>query len=170
MFELAESLPRLVVLLAVLWVVRVDAGFLWIVFAAIGLVHWSMVHAAMRDRVARLSAEGFLESQRALGASAWRAYGLHALALNGSGALAVQAAALVGHVLMTEVSLGYLGYSQGDPDLASWGGLVYVGLAATAPNPWVRWAPLVCVTVVCMTAAAWADVAAGCETEVARDR
>ena len=161
--ELVESVPRLVVLLAVLWAIPVDGRYVWTVLATVGLSFWPLCHAAVEDRVRRAATDGFLEAQRALGASAWRAYGIHALWRNGRSALAVQAASIAGHVLMMETTLAYLGYSQPDEDLATWGKLVAFGLAEPPPasgpwNPWARWAPIACVSLACIAASRWGDL------------
>lgn len=162
LIDLVESLPKLILALAAIWVIDVDARWLSKLYPLIGLTFTPMIFYAVRERTRRVVSEGFIEAQRALGSSPWRIVGVHVLWNNCRGAVAVQAAQLLGYLLMFDLTLGYLGYSQPDEDLITWGRLVYVGLReAPTPdgawNPWVRLAPLGLVALFTVTAAVWAD-------------
>lgn len=113
--ELFQTLPRffLAVLAIALWGPGLDRLVL-----VLGLTSWTMLARIVRAEVLSLREREFVEASRALGASGprivWRELLPNAL----PAALALLGL-VVGHVLLIEASLGFLGL--GDPNAMSWG-------------------------------------------------
>lgn len=129
--ELFQTLPRffLAVLAIALWGPGIDR-----LVVVLGLTSWTMVARVVRADVLSLREREFVEAARALGASGvrivWRELVPNAL----PAALALLGL-VVGHVLLIEASLGFLGL--GDPNAMSWGFLAGEAQEFLRVAPWL---------------------------------
>jgi len=161
--DMFESLPKLIIILAAMWRLNVDADYLARLLPLVGLTFTPQVFYAVRDRTRQIASEGFLEAQQALGSSPARVLGLHVLWNNCRGAIIVQGSLVLGYILMMDLTLSYLKYYQVDEDLMTWGSLAYHGIYerriwSVGPwNPWLLQAPLGIVALFTITFALWGD-------------
>ncbi len=163
MIDLLESLPKLILILAAMWAIRVDTDYLTKLLPLVGLTFTPQVFYAVRDRTRRIASEGFIEAQQALGSSPARVLGLHVLWNNCRGPIFVQGSLVLGYILMMDLTLSYLKYYQVEEDLMTWGSLAYHGITEARAysggiwNPWVLYAPLGLVALFTVTFALWGD-------------
>lgn len=113
--ELFQTLPRffLAVLAIALWGPGIDRLVL-----VLGLTSWTMLARVVRADVLSLREREFVEAARALGASDLRIL-CRELVPNALPAALALLGLVVGHVLLIEASLSFLGL--GDPNAMSWG-------------------------------------------------
>ena len=145
--DFALALPRVVLLLllAALW--RPSAGLVVIV---LGVTGWMGIARLVYGEVRSLSARGFAENARALGATRRRVLWRH-LIPNALTPVIVAAALGVGNAILLEAGLSYLGLGV-QPPTASWGSMIASGRDTLVNAPWVAAAPglaLVLVVVAC---------------------
>lgn len=145
--DFALALPRVVLLLllAALW--RPSAT---LVIVVLGLTGWMSVARLVYGAVRSLSARGFAESARALGARPARVLWRHLLP-NALTPVVVAAALGVGNAMLLEAGLSYLGLGV-QPPTSSWGTMIASGGDTLVNAPWVAAAPgiaLVLVVVAC---------------------
>jgi len=145
--DFALALPRVVLLLllAALW--RPSAGLVVIV---LGVTGWMGIARLVYGEVRSLSARGFAENARALGATRRRVLWRHLLP-NALTPVIVAAALGVGNAILLEAGLSYLGLGV-QPPTASWGSMIASGRDTLVNAPWVAAAPgiaLVLVVVAC---------------------
>ena len=126
--DLLLSLPRLVLLLAVMGVLRiVDTGSRVVVIALIlGFTGWMGVARVVRGEILSLRERDWVTAARALGAGPGRIITRHLLP-HVVGPIGVHATLLIGTTLLTEAALSFLGL--GIPkDAASWGNMAFDGM------------------------------------------
>lgn len=131
--ELFQALPRF--FLAILAVALFGPG-LDLLILVLGLTSWTMLARVVRAEVLSLRRREFVAAARSLGASAPRIMALELLP-NALPAAMALLGLIMGHVLLIEASLGFLGL--GDPNVVTWGGL------AGQAQPYLRiawWLPL----------------------------
>lgn len=123
-------LPLLIVLAAVdlsklglpEWLAGSTAASVWRIVALVTLFGWTTVARLMRSAVLSLKRREFVLAARALGAGPWRIAFWHLLP-NALGPVAVATTLTVGHAILTESVLSFLGLGV-QPPLPSWGNML----------------------------------------------
>jgi peptide/nickel transport system permease protein len=131
------SIPRLLLLIAIFaaWRQLPLAGFVGI----IGLTGWYGLSRIVRGQVLAIKGEEFVVSARALGAGRARILLKHILP-NILTPVIVAAALGVGHVILLEAGLSYLGIGVQQPE-PSWGNIIQDGSDQIAGLWWISFFP-----------------------------
>ena len=140
------SIPRLLLLIAVFAVWRAPlTAFIVIV----GVTGWYAVARVVRGQVLALKDRDFVLSARALGAGRWQILFRHILP-NVLSPVIVAAALGVGHVILLEAGLSYLGVGIRQPD-PSWGNIIQDGADQPARLWWISFFPGMAILLTVMT-------------------
>jgi peptide/nickel transport system permease protein len=147
------SVPRILLLIAVLalWD-RLPLGLLVLL---IGLTGWFGVSRIVRAQVLALRDGDFVVSARALGASGGRLVLRHVLP-NVLSPVIVAATLGIGHVIVLEAGLSYLGIGVRPPQ-ASWGSIIRDGAAQVATSWWISLFPGLAIVLTVMAFNALGD-------------
>ena len=132
---------------------------------AIGLTGWTTVARLVRADVRQLRAREFVDAARALGVAPARLLARHVLP-HAVGPALVATALGVGHAIMLEAGLSFLGLGV-QPPVPSWGNMIAAGRDALVLAPWVALAPATMVAVVVLATSLVAD---GLEARLAGER
>lgn len=140
------SIPRLLLLIAIFaaWRQLPLGGFVVIV----GLTGWYGLSRIVRGQVLAIKGEEFVVSARALGAGGARILLKHILP-NVLTPVIVAAALGVGHVILLEAGLSYLGIGVQQPE-PSWGNIIQDGSDQIAGLWWVSFFPGMAIVVTVM--------------------
>jgi peptide/nickel transport system permease protein len=130
------SIPRLLLLIAVFAVWRAPLPAF---IAIVGATGWYAMARVIRGQVLALKTQDFVLSARALGAGRWQILKNHILP-NVLSPLIVAAALGVGHVILLEAGLSYLGVGIHQPD-PSWGNIIQDGADQPARLWWISFFP-----------------------------
>ncbi len=134
--DLLLSLPRLVLLLAVVGILRVSSevrfGVLIVVLGATG---WMGVARIVRAQILSLRERDFVAAAQALGLPAWRILLGH-LVPNALAPVIVYTSLALGATILTEAALSFLGLGIAPPT-PSWGNIVTEGKDVAVSAPWV---------------------------------
>ena len=122
---------------------------------AIGLTGWTTVARLVRADVRQLRAREFVDAARALGVAPARLLARHVLP-HAVGPALVATALGVGHAIMLEAGLSFLGLGV-QPPVPSWGNMIAAGRDALVLAPWVALAPATMVAVVVLATSLVAD-------------
>ena len=147
------SVPRILLLIAVLalW----DRLPLGLLILLIGLTGWFGVSRIVRAQVLALRDGDFVVSARALGASGGRLVLRHVLP-NVLSPVIVAATLGIGHVIVLEAGLSYLGIGVRPPQ-ASWGSIIRDGAAQVATSWWIALFPGLAIVLTVMAFNALGD-------------
>ncbi len=131
------SIPRLLLLIAIFaaWRDISVAGFIVI----LGLTGWYGLARLVRGQVLALKAQDFVASARALGATPGRILFRHVLP-NVLTPVIVAATLGIGHVIVLEAGLSYLGIGV-RPPTPSWGNMIQDGSDQIAAHWWISLFP-----------------------------
>jgi len=131
------SIPRLLLLIAIFaaWRGISLTGFVVI----LGLTGWYGVARLVRGQVLALKAQDFLTSARALGATPVQIFFRHVLP-NVVTPVVVAATLGIGHVIILEAGLSYLGIGVRYPD-SSWGSMIQDGSDQITTHWWIALFP-----------------------------
>lgn len=140
------SIPRLLLLIAIFaaW----DDAPLPVFILALGLTGWYGLARLVRGQVLALKAQDFVQSARALGATRSRILVRHILP-NVVSQIVVAAMLGIGHVIVLEAGLSYLGIGVHPPD-ASWGNIIQEGSDQIAANWWISFFPGIAIVLTVM--------------------
>lgn len=134
--DLLLSLPRIVIVLAVVGVVRVHgAGSLALLALLLAGTSWMGLARVVRAEVQSLVQRDFVQAAVALGLPRWRIVAVHVLP-HTFAYLAVFGALAVGHAILAESTLSWLGFGV-TPPTPSWGGMVADGAEQIRRAPWL---------------------------------
>ncbi len=131
------SIPRLLLLIAVFAAWRQLALFPFIVI--VGFTGWYGLSRVLRGQVLAMKGQDFVISARALGAGRARILLKHILP-NVLSPVIVAAALGVGHVILLEAGLSYLGVGVRQPQ-PSWGSIIQDGSDQIAHLWWISFFP-----------------------------
>lgn len=132
--DIMQSLPSLVVLLALIAVIGPKLATIIIVFA---FTAWGGYARVVRGEVLSTKRKEFTEAARALGMSEWRVMFRHILPNVISSAMALAALSL-GSIIIAESALSYLGLSA---DVVSWGRMLAAGREYVVTAWWLALFP-----------------------------
>jgi peptide/nickel transport system permease protein len=156
------AVPRVPLLLLL---VALSRPGLALTVLAIGLTGWTTVARLVRADVRRLRGREFVDAARALGVAPVRLLARHVLP-HAVGPALVATALGVGHAIMLEAGLSFLGLGV-QPPAPSWGNMIAAGRDALVVAPWVALAPAAMVAVVVLATSLVAD---GMEARLAGGR
>jgi peptide/nickel transport system permease protein len=134
--DVVVSFPRLVLLIAVIALFRPS---LVLVMVVVGLTEWPTTARLVRGQVLALRDAEFVQAARALGFSGPRVMLRHVVP-NALGPAIVAATLGVGHVIVLEAGLSFLGLGV-RPPTPSWGSMVADGLRSLETAWWVATFP-----------------------------
>lgn len=132
--DIMQSLPSLVVLLALIAVLGPRLATIIVVFA---FTWWGGYARVVRGEVLSVKEKEFAEAARALGMSEWRIMFRHILPNVIASAMALAALSL-GSVIIAESALSYLGISA---DVISWGRMLAAGREYVVTAWWLALLP-----------------------------
>ncbi|MFC1639675.1 ABC transporter permease [Gemmatimonadota bacterium] len=142
--DAALAVPRVLLLLVVLTLV--PSGIMGLVFV-LGLTSWFGTSRLVRAEVLSLRERDFIVASEALGLCRFRIL-LNHLLPNVAGPVIVAATLGIGHIILIEAGLSYLGAGVPKPT-ASLGGIINDGMSALADAWWISAFPgLVIVLIV----------------------
>lgn len=148
--DLLLSLPRLVLLLAIVGMFRVQgASGLYLIIVILGLTGWMSVSRIVRSQVLSLRKREFIQAAHALGYSGPRIVFRH-LVPNALAPVIVYASLAIGFTILTEAGLSFLGLGV-PPPTATWGSLVADGRDYLAVSPWIATFPGLCIAIAVMS-------------------
>lgn len=134
--DVVVAFPRLVLLIAV---VALFQPSLVLVMVVVGLTEWPATARLVRGQVLTVREAEFVQAARALGFRETRILFRHVIP-NSLGPVIVAATLGVGHVIVLEAGLSFLGLGV-RPPTASWGGMVADGLRSLETAWWVATFP-----------------------------
>ncbi len=140
------SIPRLLLLIAIFAAWR-DAPLPLFVLV-LGLTGWYGVARLVRGQVLALKGQDFVQSARALGATRSRIFFRHVLP-NVVSPVVVAATLGIGHVIILEAGLSYLGIGVRQP-AASWGNIIQDGSDQIALHWWISFFPGIAIVLTVM--------------------
>jgi len=117
--ELFQSMPRF---LFALVIVVFFGNSIWNVVLVLGILSWTRTGRLVRAEFLRLRGSDFVVAAKASGASEWRIIVRHVFP-NVVHIIVVTTSLEVGDVILAEAGLSFLG--AGDPNLMSWGRMLY---------------------------------------------
>jgi peptide/nickel transport system permease protein len=134
--DLMMSLPRLVLLLAIVGVIPKGGGRdLPVLIVILGATGWMGVARIVRAQILSLREQDFVSAGRALGIPPLRLLVRH-LVPNALAPVIVYASLALGGTILTEAGLSFLGLGVAPPT-ATWGSLVADGREDAINAPWV---------------------------------
>ena len=135
------AMPRILLLLviAALWG---NLSFLSLA-TLLGLTSWFGLSRIVRAEVLSLKQRPFVAAAEALGTGRWRLITNHLLP-NIAAPITVTAALGVGHIVLMEASLSYLGVGAPPPD-PGWGNIIRESTDVILTAPWVAFFPGVAI-------------------------
>jgi peptide/nickel transport system permease protein len=135
--DAALAIPRVLLLIAILalW----NGLPLWLLVAVLGATGWFGLSRMVRAQVMALRELDFVAAARALGASGPRIVLRHILP-NVVPTVIVAATLGVGHVIILEAGLSYLGLGV-QPPIASWGNIIQDGADQIGTAWWISMFP-----------------------------
>ena len=135
------AMPRILLLLviAALWG---NLSFLYLA-TLLGLTSWFGLSRIVRAEVLSLRQQPFVTAAEALGTGRWRLITNHLLP-NLAAPITVTAALGVGHIVLMEASLSYLGVGAPPPD-PGWGNIIRDSTDVILTAPWVAFFPGVAI-------------------------
>jgi peptide/nickel transport system permease protein len=147
------AVPRVLVLLVVLALRETPSVPLLV--GAIAATGWFTLARLVRGEVRRLRRSDWIVAARALGVPSTR-IALRHLLPHVAGPVLVTAALGVGHVIVLEAGLSWLGIGVQPPG-ASWGNIIRDGTDVLQGAPWISLAPGACLVVVVLCCSLLAD-------------
>ncbi|MGH7700358.1 MAG: ABC transporter permease [Gemmatimonadales bacterium] len=151
--DVGLALPRILVLLMLVAVW--DGLPLPLLVVFIGLTSWFGTSRLVRAEVLSVRERAFVDAARLLGAGPARVIAHHVLP-NVAAPIVVSAALAVGHVLLLEAGLSFLGVGV-RPPTASWGTMIRDGADYFMTAPWTAVWPGLAIALVVMALNAVAD-------------
>lgn len=140
------SIPRLLLLIAIFAAWR-DAP-LPVFVLVLGFTGWYGLARLVRGQVLALKAQDFVQSAYALGATRTRIFVSHILP-NVVSPVVVAATLGIGHVIVLEAGLSYLGIGVRQPT-ASWGNIIQDGSDQIAAHWWISFFPGIAIVLTVM--------------------
>jgi peptide/nickel transport system permease protein len=138
--DMLLSLPRLVLLLAIVGVFRVQGVWgLFLIIFILGLTGWMGVSRIIRSQVLSLKQQDFIQAARALGMSSTRIIFRH-LIPNAMAPVIVYCSLAIGTTIIAEAGLSFLGLGV-PPPTSTWGTMVNDGRDPLRLAPWIALFP-----------------------------
>jgi len=130
-FEIFDVIPRLFLIILV---VALFGSHLWLTVMIVGLTMWPSNARIMRAQVLTLKKRGYAQAAVVSGASHLSVLFGH-IVPNGIGPVTANSTLQMAYAVLTEAGLSFLGLS--DPNVASWGQVLYWGQGFISSAPWM---------------------------------
>lgn len=130
-FEVFYVIPRLFLIILV---VAVFGSKLWLVVAVVGATIWPANARIMRAQVLTLKSRSYVQAAVVSGGSSLQVL-FGQIVPNGFGPVLANSTLQMAYAVLTEAGLAFLGLS--DPNVASWGQLIYWGQSYISSAPWM---------------------------------
>lgn len=130
-FEVFYVIPRLFLIILV---VAVFGSKLWLVVAVVGATIWPANARIMRAQVLTLKSRSYVQAAVVSGGSPLQIL-FGQIVPNGFGPVLANSTLQMAYAVLTEAGLAFLGLS--DPNVASWGQLLYWGQSYISSAPWM---------------------------------
>ena len=140
------SIPRLLLLIAIFAAWR--EAPLPIFILVLGLTGWYGLARLVRGQVLALKKQDFVQSAKALGATKTRIFLRHVLP-NVVSPVVVAATLGIGHVIVLEAGLSYLGVGVRQP-IPSWGNIIQDGADQIGAHWWISFFPGIAIVLTVM--------------------
>ena len=140
------SIPRLLLLIAIFAAWR--EAPLPIFILVLGLTGWYGLARLVRGQVLALKTQDFVQSAKALGATKTRIFLRHVLP-NVVSPVVVAATLGIGHVIVLEAGLSYLGVGVRQP-IPSWGNIIQDGADQIGAHWWISFFPGIAIVLTVM--------------------
>ncbi|MFT5684911.1 MAG: peptide/nickel transport system permease protein [Myxococcota bacterium] len=148
--DLLLSLPRLVLLLAVIGIYRgAGAQSIFLIVVVLGLTGWMGVARIVRSQVLSLKEQDFVAAARALGMSNARIIFRHLLP-NALAPVIVYASLAIGSTILAEAGLSFLGIGV-PPPTPTWGTIVNDGRDYLRDAWWITFFPGLMIAITVMS-------------------
>lgn len=145
LFEMFNIVPRLFLIILV---VAVFGSYMWLTVAIVGLTMWPSNARIMRAQVLTLKSRGYVQAAIVSGAGPFTVLFSHVVP-NGIGPVMANSMLQMAYAVLTEAGLAFLGLS--DPNIASWGQVLYWGQGFIASAPWMIIFPGVAIAMLLMS-------------------
>lgn len=153
LLDVGLAVPRIfLVLLAIALWGRMGTGALILL---LGLTGWFATSRLVRAEVLSLRERPFIDAARAVGAQPWRIIARHVLP-NAAAPLIVSAALGIGHMMLLEAGLSFLGVGV-QPPAPSWGNMIAEGRDQLLSAPWTSLGPGLAIALAVMALNATGD-------------
>jgi peptide/nickel transport system permease protein len=150
LMRFTDALMSIPTLFLLIFVTRVFGTSVLSIAIVIGALSWMFVARLVRATVLSLKEQDFVLAARALGASGARILTLHILP-NTLAPILIAATLSVGHAIVMEASLSFLGLGV-QPPTSNWGTMLQRSQAFLVQAPWLAIFPgfLILLTVLCV--------------------
>jgi peptide/nickel transport system permease protein len=150
LMRFTDALMSIPTLFLLIFVTRVFGTSVLSIAIVIGALSWMFVARLVRATVLSLKEQDFVLAARALGASGARILTLHILP-NTLAPILIAATLSVGHAIVMEASLSFLGLGV-QPPTSTWGTMLQRSQAFLVQAPWLAIFPgfLILLTVLCV--------------------
>jgi peptide/nickel transport system permease protein len=149
LMRLTDAMVTFPTIFILVTLVAVFGASVSLVILALGFTAWPVTARLVRAELLALREREFVQAASALGAGGGRVVWRH-LAPHLAPVVIVAATLRVGHVLLIEAGLSYLGLGV-PPPAASWGGMVADGRAYLFHAWWMSFFPGLCIFLTVMT-------------------
>lgn len=150
--DVSMAVPPLLVALAL--AVILGPGF-WNIIYIIALVFWGQFARQARGEALSVMARDYVAASRVAGGGGWQIMLRHVLP-NLQDTMVVLATLVLGHLILLEASLSFLGVGVPPPD-PSWGNMVSEGGSLIREAPWLSIAPGVALLVLVLATNLFGD-------------
>ena len=148
--DMLLSLPRLVLLLAIVGMFRVQGvKSIFLIVTILGLTGWMGVSRIVRSQVLSLKQQDFVQAARALGYSSQRIVFRH-LVPNALAPVIVYCSLAIGGTMLAEAGLSFLGLGVAPPT-STWGTLVSDGREYLRGSGYLTVLPGMCIVMAVMS-------------------
>ena len=148
--DMLLSLPRLVLLLAIVGMFRVQGvKSIFLIVTILGLTGWMGVSRIVRSQVLSLKQQDFVQAARALGYSSQRIVFRH-LVPNALAPVIVYCSLAIGGTMLAEAGLSFLGLGVAPPT-STWGTLVSEGREYLRGSGYLTVLPGLCIVMAVMS-------------------
>jgi len=130
-FEIFDVIPRLFLIILV---VALFGSHLWLTVFIVGITMWPSNARLMRAQVLTLKKRGYAQAAVVSGAGHLSVLFGH-IVPNGIGPVTANSTLQMAYAVLTEAGLAFLGLS--DPNVASWGQVLYWGQGFISSAPWM---------------------------------
>ncbi len=131
LFEMFYIIPRLFLIILI---IALFGSHLWMTVVIVGATIWPSNARIMRAQVLTLKRRGYAQAAIVSGGSHWQVLFGH-IVPNGIAPVLANSVLQMAYAVLTEAGLAFLGL--GDPNVASWGQVLFWGQSYISSAPWM---------------------------------
>jgi peptide/nickel transport system permease protein len=131
LFEMFYIIPRLFLIILI---IALFGSHLWMTVLIVGATIWPSNARIMRAQVLTLKRRGYAQAAIVSGGSHWQVLFGH-IVPNGIAPVLANSVLQMAYAVLTEAGLAFLGL--GDPNVASWGQVLFWGQSYISSAPWM---------------------------------